>query len=148
MLAKHTYADCIIKFCCLPVSYRTLVALSRIIMHYFRTKTLLVSHQSFSNFSMPSVCIQFYYHPVFFCVSCSRHLICAHTTRHRIFCVSCSRLLTLRWLMYWPGFERNTAVSNSVMTRGSRTTAVTKSVLPGIRSNRRQYWGLTYGHRR
>jgi hypothetical protein len=66
MLAKHTYTDCIIQFSCLPVSYRTLVALSRIIMHYFRTKSLLVSHQAFSNFSMPSVCIQFNYHPVLF----------------------------------------------------------------------------------
>ena len=47
MLAKHTYVDCIIKFCYLPVSYRTLVALSRIVMDYVRTKTLLTSYQSF-----------------------------------------------------------------------------------------------------
>ena len=47
MVAKHTYVDYIIKFCCLPVSYRTPVALSRMITDYFRTKTLLTSHRSF-----------------------------------------------------------------------------------------------------
>jgi len=44
--------------------------------------------------------------------------------------------------------KRGSFMDAGVLTRGSRTVAVTKSVLPGVRPNRRQYWGLTYGHRR